>query len=63
MLNDNFVIKVVMENSVRIMLMDAKQYLVLTDNNAWTIQHHWLEQSVLVLLGIIIPGNESKCIG
>ena len=39
-----------MENSVRMMLMDVKQYLVLKDNNVLTTLHHKLGQSVLVLM-------------
>ena len=38
-----------MENSVRMMLMDVKRYLVLRDNNVLTMLHHWWEQNVLVL--------------
>ena len=42
-----------MENSVRMMLMGVKQYLVLKYNNVLTTLHHLLEQSVLVLKAIL----------
>ena len=38
--NTIFVIKVMMENSVKMMLMDVKRYLVLRDNNVLTMLHH-----------------------
>ena len=38
-----------MENSVKMMLMDVKRYLVLRDNSVMTTLHHWWEQNVLVL--------------
>ena len=45
--------KVMMENSVRMMLMGVRQYLALKARSVQTTLHQWLEQYVLVLMDML----------